>query len=131
MQHHQRRTYSAFVIASNTRRRGASNTRVIKISVSDGSVTSSFPLPRFSDMTVLLFLELFEQVVEFQEARFPHLAVALEPVGRLAKRRHDEPARAPLCVATPRDEPCPLQHLDVLRDGRLAHGEWLGELQHG
>src|ERR1041384_3980100 len=95
MQHHQRRTCSGRIIASNTRRRGASSVRVIRISRSEGSVISSFPLPRFFAMTGLHFLELFEQVVESLEARFPHLAVALETVGRLAHRPHDQPARPP------------------------------------
>src|SRR5688500_7865828 len=101
MQFHQRRTYSGFVIASQTRCGGASNSRVNWISVSDGRVISSLALG-FLAMTFLLGLELFEQVIEFFEASLPVLAVALEPVGRFAQRHRLEATGPALGVATPR-----------------------------
>ena len=58
-------------------------------------------------------------------------AVALDPdVGRFERLRLDA-ARAPLRVAAAGDQAGALEHLQVLRDGRLAHVERLGELVHG
>src|SRR5688572_11874181 len=79
IQHHQRRTCSGLVMASNTSARGASKTRVSRISLSEGRVTFSLPL-LLASMAFLLRLQLFEQVVEALEVRFHLVAVALEPV---------------------------------------------------
>src|SRR5262245_44227377 len=129
IQHHQRRTRSGLVMTSNTRARGASNTRESTISLSEGRVTLSLPL-LLASMAFLL-LQLFEQTVEALEVRFHLVAVALEPVGDFAQRCRLQAARTALRVTTARDQPGALEHLDVLRDGRLAHVVRLGELQDG
>src|SRR4249920_481933 len=67
--------------------------------------------------------------VEPLEAGLPILAIALEPFGGLGHWPGLEPARPPLRVLAGRDEPGPLQHLEVLRDRRLAHVERLGQLR--
>src|SRR5512134_584570 len=124
---HHTRTCSGLVIASHTRWRGASNTRWSRISLSEGRVTSSLPLP-FPAMTLLLGFEVFEQGVEALEAAFPVIAVALEPAAGLAHRNRFEPARPPLRVAPARDQAGALEHLEVLRDRGLTHRERFREL---
>lgn len=72
-------------------------------------------------------LELIEEGFEAVEPLFPEEAEAVE-VGRgILERRRVQRARAPLRVAPAHDEPRLLEHLEVLRDRRLAHVERFGE----
>src|SRR5262245_27736152 len=73
-------------------------------------------------------LQVFEDVVQASEVAFPILAIALEPRARFREGAGLESARAPLSVASARDEPGPLEHLEMFRDRRLAHFEGGGEL---
>src|SRR6185369_7577473 len=86
------------------------------------SSLSSLPLSSLG-LVRLLGLELGQQFVEPIEAAFPELAVGLQPRVSLCEWPREDSARSALRIAPSRDEPCLLQHLEVLRDGRLAHGE--------
>src|ERR687892_1622611 len=89
--------------ASNTRSRGASKTRVMTISRSDGVVTSSLlPLPPI----VLLLpssLELLQVLVQPPVPLLPEPAEPLRPLGDLPERPGLEPGGPPLPVPAPRD----------------------------
>src|SRR5262245_583076 len=104
------------------------------ISRSDGVVTLNVwlfatLLTAMSLLLVLLFRVQFLKVMfEAIEPPFPDLAVALGPVSHFLQRARFQPARAPLRLAAARDESGPLEHAKVLRHGREAHVEWLGEL---
>src|SRR2546421_9045320 len=115
--------------ASKTRSRGASNTRVITISRSDGVVSVVLWLP-VAAISLLLSssLDPLQVLVQSVVALLPEAAVPLGPLGHLFERSRFEPSRAPLALPAPRDQPCPLQHLQVLRDGREAHLERLRQL---
>src|SRR6266849_9471984 len=83
-------TSSGLVRASKTRRRGASNTRVITISRSPEAVSFRFPVffmvvsPLSLAASTLLFrLLLLEQGVETLEVALPEPAVFLQPPGGL------------------------------------------------
>src|SRR5687767_5522984 len=112
---HQRLTCSGFVMASNTRRLGASNRRVSTISRSDGVVALKVSL--FATMPAAMFLLLgckFLQVgFETIETLFPDDAVPLGPVRHFLERRRFEAARPPLGLASPDDEPCALEYAQV------------------
>src|SRR5688572_26137045 len=130
---HQRRTCSGFVRASKTRWRGASNTRVITMSVSDGVVTLKVRLfaALLADMGFLLRVpgfHLLQVGVEAFETRLPDVAVALGPVGHLLEWGRLDAARPPLRLAPARDQAGALQHPQVLGDRRHAHVERLGQL---
>src|SRR5947207_14851574 len=56
--------------------------------------------------------------------------IALGPVRHLPQRPRLEPARPRLRPAAADDEPGTLEHLQMLRDRRLAHAEGLRELHH-
>src|SRR6185295_4491722 len=73
-------------------------------------------------------LELVEQRVEPLEIRVPHLPITLDPQIRGLEGLCLEVTRPPLRISAARDEPRALEHLEVLRDRRLAHIERLGEL---
>jgi hypothetical protein len=51
------------------------------------------------------------------------LTIALEPLVRLRERLGFDPARTPLGIPSPRNQPGALQDLEVLRDRGLAHLE--------
>src|SRR5690348_6954578 len=80
---HQRLKSSGFDQASNTRRAGALKVRVTTTSRSDFLTTvvrlpgDSLLLP--ASIGLLLALHLFENLVQFVEARVPELVVALDP----------------------------------------------------
>src|SRR5689334_1005652 len=97
---------SGRLIASNTSRRGASNSRVMRISRSDGVVTAKvslfFAVP--AAMGSLLALQRLQITFEPVEARLPQFAVALGPVGNLFERRRFEATRPPLRLAGARDQ---------------------------
>src|SRR5712691_6401489 len=117
--------------ASNTRSRGASKIRVVTISRSDGVVTVSWLL--FPPIALLLSssLELVQVLVQPVVALLPELAVALDPLVGLLQRPGLEPGGPPLPLPPPRDQPRPLQHLQVLRDRRQAHLERFRQLGDG
>src|SRR2546422_5470345 len=71
-------------------------------------------------------LELIEQRVEALVVPLPQPAVALQPLGGFPQALGLEAAGPPLRVAAARNQAGPLQDLQVLRDGGLAHRERLG-----
>src|SRR5262245_12205171 len=102
-----------WVNASKTSRAGAVKDRVSTISRSVGIVTVSS----------VIALHLRQQRVEALVALLPVQPKVLQPRGDLLQGLWREPARAALLVATAGDEPGPLQDLEVLGDGGLAHLE--------
>src|SRR5688572_16831078 len=107
---------SGLLIASNTRCRGAANTRIIRISRSDGVVTVNDPLFATvpAAMFLLLGLQLLDIRLEAIEALFPHRAIALGPLGHFLEPGRFQPARSPLRLTAARDEPGALEHPEVL-----------------
>src|SRR6266542_3270541 len=120
------------VCASNTRSRGASKTRVMTISRSEGVVTVSLLLP-LPPIALLLSsrLELVQVLVQPIVTLLPEATVPLGPLGNLLERLRPQPGGTPLPLPAPRDEPGALQHLQVLRDRRQAHLERLRQLGDG
>src|SRR4051812_40647113 len=84
------------------------------------AISSSLALGGFR---ILFGLELFEQHVQPLELRLPEAAVVLQPAIRLAEGCCLDAARTALRVAAARDQPGALEHLEMFRDRRLAHGE--------
>src|SRR5574341_603788 len=84
---------SGFVQAFQTRSRGASMTRVITTSRSDGVVYAVTPPLAAVTMLLLRFLEVLEIAIEPLKARLPEAAVVLRPVGDLLEGGRLEPAR--------------------------------------
>src|SRR5439155_874994 len=119
------------VCASNTRSRGASKIRVMTISRSDGVVTVSLLLS-LSPIALLLSstLELLQVLVQSVVALFPEPPVRRGPLRDLPERTSLEPGGPPLPFPAPRDQPRPLEHLQVLGDRRQAHLEWRRQLSH-
>src|SRR5438445_9628119 len=76
---HQRLTCSGVVHASNTSRAGASKTRVITISRSEGRVTVAEPL-RLVVIVLLLMLEFVQVCVQAIESLVPVALVVAHPV---------------------------------------------------
>src|SRR5437899_12702224 len=93
---HQRDMCSHEVCASNTRSRGASKTRVMTISRSDGVVTVSWLLP-LPPIALLLSstLELVQVLVQSVVALLPEAAVPPGPLGDLLERPRLEPGGEP------------------------------------
>src|SRR5438093_4002619 len=116
--------------ASNTRSRGASNSRVDTISRSDGVVTVSVLLP-LATIAFLLssILELLQVLVQPVVALLPEASVPLGPLGDLPERPGLEPGGPPLPLPSSCDQPRPLEHLEVLRDRRQGHLEGLRQLR--
>src|ERR671919_866261 len=101
------------VCASNTRSRGASKTRVMTISRSDGVATVSLlPLPPIA-LLLSSVLELLQVLVQPVVALLPEAAVPFGPVRDLPERPRLQPGRPPLPLTAPGDEPGPLKHLQV------------------
>src|SRR5713101_6696864 len=142
----QRLTCSGVVMASNTRCRGASNTRVMAISRSDGVVifrvlstfASTLLLLLYSDFGFgsrrgfhrFLGLQFLQIVVEAIEALIPEPAEVSQPAIDLFERDRRDTARSPLRLAPTRDQAGMFQHLEMFRDRGKAHVEWLGEFRH-
>src|SRR6266542_1968057 len=121
-------TCSGFVNASKTSLRGASTTRVMTTSRSDGVVNVVVPALLSVAMLLLLFFHALEVLVESLVARVPETAIVLRPLGDLFERRRFEPAGAPLRLAAARDEAGALEHAEVLGNGRAADRERRGNL---
>src|SRR5688572_20153136 len=81
---HQRRTSSGVVHALKTSSRGASNSRVIRICVSEGSVTFAL---RLLTVISLLLLEVLQHGVQLLEPLRPRALVGLHPVVDWLERR--------------------------------------------
>src|SRR6187200_3064935 len=135
---HQRLTCTGFDIASKTRRRGASKSRVRTISRSEGVValklslfatllTAMFPLL----LLRFLLFQFLQIVVEPVEACFPDMPVAFGALGHLLEGTSLQPARPPLRLASARNQARAFEHAEVLRDGGHAHVEGLGEFGDG
>src|SRR6188508_334281 len=118
---------SGLLIASNTRWRGASKTRVRRISHSDGVVTAKLSLFTAlpTGMSLLLCFEFLQVRVQTIEALLPDGPISLRPLGHFLERRRVEPAGPPLGITSPDDQPCAFENTQVLRDGRHAHRERL------
>src|ERR1700754_1121199 len=140
-------TCSALVMASKTRRRGASNTRVSTISRSDGVVTFR-ALPTRVSTRLLLFcrclgfhvspcfgfflrLQRLQVIVEPVEILVPEPAGILQPAVGLREGGRCDAARPPLRLPAARDQSRMLQHLQVLRDRGHAHGKRLRQFGNG
>src|SRR5919198_5340796 len=95
---HQRLTCSGFVIASNTSSLGASNSRVSRISRSEGVIDWNVPL--FAAVPAIMFVLLCLKLVQIRiqpiEALLPDVAIALRPVDHVLQRCRPDPAGAPL-----------------------------------
>ncbi len=72
----------------------------------------------------LHFFEVFGQAIE---RLAPEAAIVIHPVVDFFERIGAQPARTGLGRAAPRDEPGPLEHLQMLRDGGQAQVEGLGQ----
>src|SRR5687768_11772404 len=120
---------SGLVMASKTRRRGASNSRVRPISRSEGVVTLKVSLfaALLTGMSFLLRFELLQIGLEAIEPLFPDRAIALRPFGHFFQRCRFEPAGPPLRLAPPDDQSSPLEDAQVFGDGGHAHLERLGQ----
>src|SRR5581483_7025000 len=123
------------VHAAQTSRRGASNTRAITISRSEGVLNRVRPISVFAATIALLLLlflllHLFEVAVEPRMARFPEAAVAVRPLRHVSERRRVETAGAKLRLAAARNQAGALQHAQVLGDGGTADRERRRQLLH-
>src|SRR5262245_44789564 len=128
--HSQRLTISGLVNASNTSWRGASKVRATVISRSSGLVSLYFgmTLPLFFLVIVavpvaLICLQLLQVGLQAIQPLVPEPAIAFQPVINGPQAVRCDTARAPLRRAAARDQPGPLQHLEVLGDGRQADVE--------
>src|SRR3954471_15251834 len=109
-------TPAGSVHAAKTCSRGAAKTRVIRTCWA-AAVDS------------LISLSLSPQMlVEPVHPRLPRPGAGLHPRDGVVERVGLHPARPPLRGAAAHDEPRPLEHLQVPRDGREAHRQRLGEL---
>src|SRR5712691_9434646 len=129
---HQCDMCSHEVCASNTRSRGASKTRVMTISRSEGVVTVSWllPLPPIARL-LSSSLELLQVLVQPVVALLPEPTVPLGPLRHLFDWPRLEPCGPPLPLPASRDEPRPLKHLQMLGDRGKSHREGLGQLGDG
>src|SRR4249919_3580861 len=107
--HHCARCFGS-VHTENTSSRGASSTRVPMIE--RGSCSRSRLL--FTLTLLLLRLQRFEIITQPIEALVPKPAILFEPAVGFLERPNIDTARAHLSITCARDEPRPLQHLQVL-----------------
>ena len=75
-------------------------------------------------------LELVQHRVKSPELGLPEVPVPGDPVGRGVQGRGLEAAEPAGAVLVHGDQARALEDLQVLRDGRLAHLEGLGQLSH-
>src|SRR5689334_23838364 len=131
---HQRLNNSGLLHASKTMRAEALNVRVTTSSRSDlRSTTVRFmatELPSFpSGICLLLAFQVLDNLVQRVEACAPELAVPLDPGGLFFQRTRAEPAGSDAPGLFCRNEPCPLQHADMLLHAREGHMEFFGEVR--
>jgi len=74
--------------------------------------------------------EFLQKAVEPIEGGLPEFAVLFEPLTGFGEWGGGEAAGAALGVAVAGDEAGALEDFEVLGDGGLGHGEWLGQLVH-
>src|SRR5262249_55125336 len=135
---HHRATCSAFVQASKTTVRGASNARVMTISRADWvatvadlrSLIAAVWLSSFAPTVFLLLLQPTQVVVQTGEPLVPQASIRLQPLVDAPERCRDERAGTPLRIAPARNEARAFEHFEVLGDGRLAESERLHEFRH-
>src|SRR4029453_17970278 len=82
-------------------------------------------------LLLLYGLYLAKHDIQSLEALQPVLAIALDPRCDVTQRFGAKPPGAPLRLSTPLDQPGPLEHAEMLRDGRLRQVEWLRQRLHG
>src|SRR5690606_10358674 len=99
------------VHASNTRSRGASNSRVMTTSCCVESVVRLLG----AVMVALLGLQVTKVVVQSIEAVFPEAAILLKPVGRFFQLLYLQADLPPLRLAVAYDHPHLLQIFEMLR----------------
>src|SRR5271156_734865 len=122
----QRCTSSGLVQASNTRRRGASKTRVIAISRSLGVVTFNAPLffigalPLCASTFFLLRLQFCKHAVEALEIGFPDAPVSFDPRFQFFQRRRSQRINPALRIHAHVHESGVAEHPQMFRDLRLA-----------
>src|SRR5579862_8101869 len=131
---HQRLNSSGLLQASNTRRAGASINRVTTISRSDLRSTAvrcfaAAPLPFLASIDFLPAFQFVDDLVQRAKARFPELAVLLDP-----GRDSQQSPPAEFAVSNPANllghhQPSPLQHADVFLHAGECHVETIGEVR--
>src|SRR5690606_12320772 len=107
---HQCARCSGCVHTLKTSSRGASSVRSMCNTRLAGSVMRSFT----AISAVLLGLKLAQVFFQPVEPFLPESPVLIDPVVRVPKRFCLQPARTPLRVPSPLNQPCPLQHFQVL-----------------
>src|ERR1700745_3342462 len=118
---HQRATSSGVVHARHTRCFGASNSLVIRICLSVGSVSVAVPLAVILAISFLLLGELAEHGVQLLEAVLPQLPVGAQPVVH-GLQRVAVAAVQPLPPRLPdTDDPDLPEHAQMLGHLRLGH----------
>ena len=131
---HQRLNSSAPVHASNTRRAGASKVRVVASPRPDtrstvvGFVTgvARFALPAPNGLLILL--QFIDDLLQFVEARFPDLAVPLDPCRLFLQSAQTESASPHAPDLLGGNEARLLQDADMLLHARESHVELLGKV---
>src|ERR1700680_190346 len=125
---HQRLISSGVVHALYTRFLGASKSRVIRICVSVGRVTTAKPL---FVIFILQFLELLQHDFQPIEALRPRPLVVLHPVMDGFERMAVDPVHPPPSLVTHIHKPALPQHPEVFGHLRLRQVEQGDEFVHG
>jgi hypothetical protein len=73
-------------------------------------------------------LELFQDGIQRLKSSFPKLPISLEPSRGFRESLGLQSPRPALRIAATRDQPRALEHLEMLRDRRLAHRKRLRQL---
>jgi hypothetical protein len=113
---------------------GASNERVMRISVSEGRVTTAEPcrlVTVSSWFLVLLVLELGDAIVEPVEGRVPRALEGAHPVVDGLQCWTVDAVPAVSTVGADEHETDGTQHTEVLGHLRLSEAEPIDELSHG
>src|ERR1700683_3572881 len=85
-------------------------------------------LALFASTFFLLRFHFFQQGIQALEISFPELSIPLEPSVGFSEPSGFETPRAPLRVAPARDQSGALEHFEMFRNRRLAHGEGCSQL---
>lgn len=80
---------------------------------------------------VLLGLHFAQEGIEALEPCFPELAITFEPLAGFREWAGFEAARPALGVTAAGNQSRAFEHLEMLRDRRLAHVERLGKIVYG
>src|SRR5437870_6381301 len=121
---------SGSVIALNTRSRGPSNSLVIRISRSDGSVTFVVAVLLAVAISFLLVFsfEVAKDIVELIEALVPRASIRLQPLVELPEGLGAKAVDALLRDGMRLHEPGLAEHAEVFRDLGLAKAEPFDDL---